>query len=108
MLPSSLAHLLRVLSTERRVTLLRTMMSYDEPIISSNLAALSGESDATTSWNLGELAKVGLVMRRQVGRHVYYAPNREMILQVFEYFNVKTITPKESPDESLRSPTESA
>lgn len=89
MLPSSLAHLLRVLSTERRVSLLRMLMTHEEPLVFSNLAMLTGESESSTSYNLGELARVGLVMRRQVGRHVYYSPNRALILQVFEYFNVK-------------------
>lgn len=87
MKPESLATILRTISTPRRLAIMKALMEADMPcnvsLISIHLDVDSGQ----VSDNLLELAASGIVMRRKVGRAVYYAPNRELMKQVFEFFN---------------------
>lgn len=82
----ALASMLRLLATERRVTILRMLLDSPEPLPSSTIASLLGVEDGPASYNLTELAESGLIKRQQSGRWVFYAPNRELLAKVFEIF----------------------
>lgn len=85
----SLANLLRILSTPRRVEILRFLLEAEAPVMSKNVASFMALDDNSASFNLMALAKVGLVLRTPSGPYVFYSPNRILIREVFEYFNIK-------------------
>ena len=87
MQPKSLARLLRVLSTERRVEIIGVLLSNPDPIPSSVIAAAIGLSEGQTSFNLTQLANVGIVMRIPSGRFAFYTPNRALVAEIFAFFN---------------------
>lgn len=89
MTPKSLAHLLRVISTERRIEILQRLLDYPDGIPVSTLGALIDMPDGPLSFNLKKLAEVGLVLRQPNGRFVFYTINRGLIKQVFEFFQLK-------------------
>ena len=82
----ALASMLRILSTERRVAILRTLLDSPDPLPSSTIAAVLGSTEAAASYNLRELAQAGLVRSQQSGRWVFYGPDREVIEKVFAIF----------------------
>lgn len=90
----AIANLLRTLSTERRVSLLRALLFSVEPLPSSTLATLVGISDAAASYNLSELSQCGLIRAQQSGRWVFYSPNRELLSHVFKALDIPEGTPQ--------------
>lgn len=88
----SLANLLRVLATQRRVETLRLLLESPTSLASSNIAAMLGVTESTASFNLMALAGVGLVLRAQSGSYAFYSPNRLLVQEVLKFFDVKEPT----------------
>lgn len=86
MSPKSLATLLRALSTPRRVEILLLLLGSPDPLPSSTISTMVGIRDSSASFNLLELAQVGLVLRQPSGRYVFWSPNRTLVRDVFSAF----------------------
>jgi DNA-binding transcriptional ArsR family regulator len=72
---------LKVLSDERRLTILRTVRGFDCPLPVTLIARSANESIQVTSRILAALNEVGLVTRLRAGREVIYSADR-MALEV--------------------------
>ncbi len=73
-------------ATPRRLQILRVLLDSDEPAASSTIAAVTGESEAATSFNLIRLAELGIVTRIPSGRWAFYVVNRPLMIVLKEYF----------------------
>lgn len=82
----ALANLLRVLGNEDRLNILKMLMDSSDPLPSSLIAQLSNQPDSSASDNLMRMAELGIVLRQPMGRYVFYAPNRSLIKEIFDYF----------------------
>ena len=93
-----LANLLKVISTKRRLDILRALIDYPKPVSSSTLAALVGIGEGPASFNLRKLAEVGLLLTQPSGRWVFYTPNRTLIQEIQSFFQTQE-TSKETHNE---------
>jgi predicted transcriptional regulator len=84
--PDGLANALKVLSTERRIRLFRYLIRQTKPQMVSNIATYLGFDEKVVSYNLNEMAKVGLVLSTQTGRYRFYGINRPLIAMIAHEF----------------------
>jgi DNA-binding transcriptional ArsR family regulator len=82
------ANLLRVLSTPRRIEILRALQQAGSPMTSGNLAAMIGISEAAMSYNIGKLSDVGLVIRMVSGKHVLYGVNKTTMRELIKFWRL--------------------
>lgn len=84
----SLAGLLRVLSTPRRLHILHTIMvAEDEQLLASIIASRTGLTEAQAHDNLYKLVDIGLLLRRTSGKWSFYSVNPAALEQLRVFFN---------------------
>lgn len=81
-----LAARLSCLATERRLLVLRILLDSSEALSSGTIAAVTGLTEARTSFNLMRLQEAQLVLRIPSGRMVFYAINRKAIEMIQSFF----------------------
>ncbi len=82
----ALANILKTISTERRLDIIKVLMDSDEALPTTTIAALAGMPMAAASFNLVEMANDGIVLRRPLGRMVFYTVNRSLLEEVQTFF----------------------
>jgi DNA-binding transcriptional ArsR family regulator len=95
----ALASLLKALSTTRRIQIIRILLDAGEPVAMTTVAALLKLDEGQTSYNLSKLADVGLVLRQQSGRWVFFTINQVTMNEIRKFWT-ETITTKETKDGS--------
>ncbi len=84
-----LAETFGALSTIRRLKIMSVLLDSDKPVASSMIAAVTGLSEASTSYNLTALKKAGLVTPIPSGRWVLYTVNQETVEKVSQFFGTR-------------------
>ena len=83
------AKIFSVLSTERRCKIVRLLIDAQRPIASSVIATVTGETEATTSFNLTALREAKIVTAIRTGRWALYLIDPEVIGVIAEFFTVQ-------------------
>ncbi|MEK0324421.1 MAG: metalloregulator ArsR/SmtB family transcription factor [Nitrosopumilus sp.] len=83
------ARIFSVLSTNRRCKILRLLIDSEQPVNSSMIANIIGESDATTSFNLTALREAGVIGKVPSGRWAFYFVNPDAITAIANFLTVQ-------------------
>ena len=67
------------LSTSRRILILEVLLEAEQPLASSTIAAVTGQTEAACSFNLVRLSEVGLIHAIPSGRWAFYVANRDLL-----------------------------
>lgn len=84
--PKAMANIFRVIATERRLTILRILLDADGPVSPSIISGVLGLDDGPVSYNMSELASVGLVSKAVSGRHTFWTPNRIVVQEILSFW----------------------
>lgn len=68
------------------------LLESNEALPSAMIQGILGTDAGKTSYDLGILCDVGLVLRSQSGRHAYFHVNRHMLKEMIRFWRTK---PKE-------------
>ena len=82
------------LATPRRILILTTLLEAEQPLASSVIAAVTGQTEAACSFNLVRLAEVGLIHPIRSGRCTFYVPDRDVLNTITGVLNGKATRPK--------------
>lgn len=84
-----IATVLKTISTERRLRILRVLLDSKGPMPTTNIAAATGLTEPQTSFNLTAMRVLGIVLRQMTGRWSFYEVNRGLFEDVARFLTEK-------------------